>query len=84
MKQTIEAIYESGLLRPLSPLNLAEQQRVTVVVQNEDDEDWLDHDAMALAQREGDETISLEEVRSRLSKIKGSLAETVIAERGEY
>jgi hypothetical protein len=44
----------------------------------------FDEDALALADAEGDEAISLESVRQQLSSIPGSLADSVIAERGEY
>jgi predicted DNA-binding antitoxin AbrB/MazE fold protein len=84
MTQTIEAIYENGILRPLAPLNFADHQRVTLTVQNGDAEDWIDRDAIEVARREGDETVSLEEVRAILSKLKGSLSQTIIAERGEF
>lgn len=84
MNQRIDAIYENGLLRPLIPLNLAEQQKVVLTVESNADSDWLDHDAVKWAEAEGDPSISLEEVRSRLAKIRGSLADVIIAERGEY
>jgi predicted DNA-binding antitoxin AbrB/MazE fold protein len=87
MRQQVNAIYENGVLQPLEPLNLPNRQRVSITVESAEtanDEDWLDHDAMRMAEAEGDPTISLEEVRKALSSIPGSLAETVIAERGEY
>jgi hypothetical protein len=43
----------------------------------------LDWDAHDLAAAEGDEGISLEEVQRALSKIPGSMAEVVSAERDE-
>jgi hypothetical protein len=48
------------------------------------DTDWLDEDAVEWAAAEADPSISLEEVRQRLSTIQGSLAEVIIAERGDY
>lgn len=33
MKQTIDAIYENGRLRPLEPLHLADRERVSVTVE---------------------------------------------------
>ncbi|OGF56727.1 MAG: hypothetical protein A2Z21_07775 [Candidatus Fraserbacteria bacterium RBG_16_55_9] len=33
MTQTIEAIYEDGVLKPLIPLQLPEHQRVTLAIQ---------------------------------------------------
>ena len=84
MKHDLNAIYENGVLRPLEPLDLAEHAQVHVTVSSQGDEDWRDHDALDWAQREGDPTISLVDVRARLSRIKGSLAESIIAERGDY
>lgn len=84
MKQTVEAIYENGVLQPLEPLTLSNHERVSVTIVSAGDEDWLDHDATEWAKREGDSSISLDDVRGRLAKINGSLSDLVIAERGEY
>ena len=84
MKQTVTAIYENGLLRPLQPLNLPDQERVSVTVNSAAGEQWADEDALEWASQQGDATISLEDVRRRLGKLSGSLSELVIAERGEY
>src|SRR5262249_45219653 len=44
---SIEAVFENGVLRPLSPLNLRERQRVVLTVQEEPDaEDLLDREYM--------------------------------------
>jgi predicted DNA-binding antitoxin AbrB/MazE fold protein len=84
MRQKVNAIYENGVLQPLEPLNLPEHERVSITVESANDDDWLDHDAIEWAKREGDPTISLEEVRKALSSISGSMAETIIEERGEF
>jgi predicted DNA-binding antitoxin AbrB/MazE fold protein len=84
MRQRVDAIYENGLLRPLGPLNLSDQQHVSITVEVGVSDDWLDHDAMEVARLEGDPTISLEDVRQRLGKLSGSLSDLVTAERGEY
>ena len=39
MAETITAVYEKGVLRPLQPLNLREQQRVRIQVLPEQAED---------------------------------------------
>jgi len=39
MTETITAVYERGILRPLQPLNLREQQRVRIQVLPEETED---------------------------------------------
>jgi hypothetical protein len=90
MRQEFDAIYENGLLRPLVPLNIPDQERVSVTVDvcvtvdTVSGDDWLDRDALQLANAEGDPTVSLEDVRRRLQAIPGSFAESIIAERGEY
>jgi predicted DNA-binding antitoxin AbrB/MazE fold protein len=84
MRQKIDAMYENGLLRPLEPLNLPDRERVSVTVETGGGDDWLDHDAVESARKEGDPTISLDDVRQRLARLNGSLSDLVIAERGEY
>ena len=83
MKQHIEAIYEDGVFRPLTPLPLAERERVNLVVES-GQEEWLDGDAHRVAEREAEPELSLEEIRAELAKIPGSWADDVIADRGEY
>lgn len=83
MKQHIEAIYEHGVFRPLTPLPLAERERVKLVVET-DQEDWLDLEAHSIAEHELEPELALEEIRAELGKIPGSWADDVIAERGEY
>jgi hypothetical protein len=46
-------------------------------------EDWLDTECLALYAAEADETITLDAVRTALSKIHDSLTADVIAERDE-
>lgn len=86
MKQQIDAIYENGLLRPLEPLVLAEREQVRVTVETNvaETDDWLDHDFLAWATKEGDPTIKLDDVRAKLAGLPSSLSETIIAERGEF
>jgi predicted DNA-binding antitoxin AbrB/MazE fold protein len=83
MKQLIEAVYEQGVFRPLTPVPLAERERVRLVVETER-ETWLDAEAHSMAEREAEPDMSLEEIRAELARIPGSWAEDVIAERGEY
>lgn len=45
---------------------------------------WLDWDCIRDAEAEADPTVTLEDVRQALSKIPGSMAEAVIAEREEH
>jgi predicted DNA-binding antitoxin AbrB/MazE fold protein len=84
MKRKIDAIYENGLLRPLEPLDLADQQQVSLTVESGVRNNWVDQEAVQYATAEGDASIPLEDVRGRLAQLSGSLAELVTAERGEY
>jgi predicted DNA-binding antitoxin AbrB/MazE fold protein len=80
-----DAIYENGVLRPLTPVDLPQRELLSVVVKRTTDPlaDVLDWDAHELAAAEGDESVSLEEVRRALSRIPGSMADVVSAEREE-
>jgi len=80
-----EAVYENGVLRPLKPVDLPEHERLAVSVSKLGDPlaDILDWDAHELAALEGDDSVSLEEVQQALSKIPGSMAAIVSAERDE-
>jgi len=82
MARNVQAVYENGVLRPLKPLDLREQQLVTVAITEEAPaEPWLDADYLAACAQETDDNVSLEEVRAALAKIPGSLTEDFIAER---
>ncbi len=83
MTRQVEAVYESGLLRPLEPLPLREHQRVLVTVSDPPpaEREWRDVDFVRKVATEFREDVSLEEVRRRLSKIPGSLTADFIAER---
>lgn len=38
MPKTIEAIFEEGVLKPVSPLNISEHKRVTLIIEDEQGE----------------------------------------------
>jgi predicted DNA-binding antitoxin AbrB/MazE fold protein len=81
----VEAVYEHGVLRPLS---LAERQQVRLTVSeaaaqsSERDMAVVERARLEVAQLGTAPTI--EEVRAALASIPGSLSHDVIAERGEY
>jgi predicted DNA-binding antitoxin AbrB/MazE fold protein len=79
----VEAIYEEGVFRPLTPLALPNNERVQLIVKS-GAEDWLDSDAHSIAGREADPELSLEAIRAELAQIPGVWAEDIIAERGDY
>jgi predicted DNA-binding antitoxin AbrB/MazE fold protein len=84
MTRNLQAIYEKGVLRPLEPLDLSEQQLVTVILTDEPlSEPWLDAEYLADCAAETDAEVSLDEVRAALAKIPGSLTEDFIAERDD-
>ena len=71
MHEQIEVVYENGVLRPLGPLPypLEEHQHLTVTLDTPDaQEARLDAACVAVAKRDADPTVSLEEVRKILSR----------------
>jgi predicted DNA-binding antitoxin AbrB/MazE fold protein len=84
MLDQVEAIYESGVLRPLQPLSLAEHEHVTVTVTRQIEGPLLDHEFVAECASEADAVVSLAEVRQALAKIRGSMDQAIDADRGEY
>jgi predicted DNA-binding antitoxin AbrB/MazE fold protein len=83
----VDAVYENGILKPLQPLDLAENERVVVSITqkaNGTGLGQLDVDfVQGLRRRLADAVPApgLEEVRRRLSKIPGSMTADFIAER---
>lgn len=68
-------------------------QVVTLIVTAGDDtrtaagglrDDFVDHELLAIAERDGEGAIPLEELRERLKSIRGSMSDVVISERGDY
>src|ERR1039458_4060739 len=86
MNRQVEAVYENGVLRPLEPLPLKEHQKVSVTVSDTEDPlaSMIDYEFVESARREiqhADHIPNLEEVRSILSGIPGSLAADIGDER---
>lgn len=87
MRMQVDAVYENGILRPLQPLNLAENDRVVVTITeaaNTGSSSQLDTEYVEELRRKlasAEPAPGLEEVRRRLSKIPGSMAADFIAER---
>jgi predicted DNA-binding antitoxin AbrB/MazE fold protein len=83
----VDAVYENGILKPLQPLDLAENERVVVSITQKAngtglgqlDDDFVQGLRRRLAGAEP--APGLEEVRRRLSKIPGSMTADFIAER---
>jgi predicted DNA-binding antitoxin AbrB/MazE fold protein len=88
MPLQVDAVYENGVLRPLQPLDLREHEHVvvSVVKANAPGRSSLDIDYIEKMKRELQDAATapgLEEVRRRLSKIPGSMAAEMVADRGE-
>lgn len=83
MTYSLQAVYEQGVLRPLEPLLLKERQQVTVTVSDAESGAWLDPVFMQYLEAEADESATLEQVRSALAKIPGSMTEDFRKERDE-
>lgn len=82
--QYIPAIFESGKLCPLTPIDLDEHERVEVAILRSgaaaeaSDEDYLPNIV-----READSSVTLEQVQAALAGIPGSLVEDFAREREE-
>jgi predicted DNA-binding antitoxin AbrB/MazE fold protein len=88
MPLQVDAVYENGVLRPLQPLDLREHEHVLVSVVKLGP---LSSSSFAVEYignlerelRDLEPGPGLEEVRRRLSKIPGSMASEIVADRGE-
>jgi len=83
MTRSLQVVYEKGVLRPLEPLPFKEHQQVTVTVSDQEDGDWLDAAFLRYVETHADESVTLEQVRSALSKIPGSMVDDFRRERDE-
>jgi predicted DNA-binding antitoxin AbrB/MazE fold protein len=87
MAMQVDAIYKEGVLRPLQPLDLAEDERVRVSIAKDPSNAAVSHldveylERLELELRDAPPAPGLEEVRRRLAKIPGSPAADFIAER---
>lgn len=85
MHQTVDAIYENGMLKLLEPLSLREQERVQVTVSKPETtaENLVDSEFALSCGQHVQHAPSLEEVRKALSVIPGTLTETFRLARDE-
>jgi predicted DNA-binding antitoxin AbrB/MazE fold protein len=79
-----DAVYENGLLRPLQPLGLAPNERVTLTVQRNEPDDWLDTEYMDACSADADPSLTLRQVRAALARIPGSMDDAIQEARGVY
>ena len=88
MPLQIDAVYENGVLRLLQPLDLKEHEHVLVSVikaaaQGRPNLAVEYIESVKRELQEAEPPPSLEEVRRRLSRIPGSMAAEIVADRGE-
>ena len=83
----VEAVYQHGMLKPLQPLDLAENEHVSLVVTTSTPTPDACHrdaeftESLRSALQDAAPAAGLDEVRRRLSKIPGTLTADFIAER---
>jgi predicted DNA-binding antitoxin AbrB/MazE fold protein len=88
MPLQVDAVYENGVLRLLQPLDLKEHEHVLVSVikaaaQGRPNLAVEYIESVKRELQEAEPAPSLEEVRRRLSRIPGSMAAEIVADRGE-
>src|SRR4051794_18282523 len=85
MSLHVNAIYEHGMLKPLQPLDLAENEVVAITITQPDNcacqPDWRYVNDLRDALKNVEPALGLDEVRRRLGKIPGTLTADFIAER---
>jgi predicted DNA-binding antitoxin AbrB/MazE fold protein len=81
MPRSLQVIYENGVLRPLEPVVLKEHQQLTVIVSEAATEGWLDESFLRYLEAQADDSATLEEVRSAMAKIPGSMVDDFRRER---
>lgn len=81
----VEAIYKDGVLKPLQPLELAEDERMRLSISTSTEsggQAGLEYiERLELELRDAPPAPGLDEVRRRLARIPGSLAADFAAER---
>jgi predicted DNA-binding antitoxin AbrB/MazE fold protein len=85
MTTSVKAVYENGVLRPLEALPFREKEVLTVTVSDHArvPPDLLDTEFLADCQEWADDRVTLEQVRTALAKVSGSMAETITRERDD-
>lgn len=84
MTQQTDAVFEHGVLRPLQLLSLVERAKVKLMVSVVEDESWMDVEFMDSCASDSDSTIRLEDMRTALAKIHGSMDSAIDETRGEW
>ena len=85
MSQHITAIYDKGVLKPLEPVDLKDQELVSLSIEKVDEngQERVDDEYLPLIAEDGDPNITWAEVQAVLTKLPGSLTEDFDRERDE-
>src|ERR1043165_5521459 len=91
MGKRVDAIFENGVFRPESPVQIADGQRVSLDVETravsddslDDVRDLLDLEFTDFCKQHAAQPPSLSEVQKLTSAFNGSLADRISAERDE-
>ena len=83
MTRSLKAIFENGVLRLLEPVPFKEHELVHVTVSDHRSasEDLLDSEFIRYCETQADDRVTLEQVRTALAKIPGSMAVEIIRGR---
>jgi predicted DNA-binding antitoxin AbrB/MazE fold protein len=86
MVHEIDAVYENGVLRPLTPVSLAESATVHIRISTDAEDSMLDTALIerARAQLAGRSLPTIEEIQRAAASIPGNWSDDIIAERGEF
>jgi predicted DNA-binding antitoxin AbrB/MazE fold protein len=84
MPLRVDAVYENGVLKPLTPVDLAENERVAITIDRvppayEPDLEFVQ--SLRNSLKHAGPAPGIDEVRRRLSKIQGTMTADFIAER---
>lgn len=84
MSQLVKAIYKNGVLEPLDPLDLKDDDLVTLSIERvAENGQKLDDEFVPFIVEDGDPNITWEQVQAVLAKLPGSLTEDFDRERDE-
>ena len=84
MPQHVKAIFEHGVLKPLDPLDLEEDEVVSLSIEKLTENEGVDDgEDFPLIAEDGDPNITWEQVQAVLAKLPNSLSEDFDRERDE-
>jgi predicted DNA-binding antitoxin AbrB/MazE fold protein len=84
MPLRVDAVYENGVLKPLAPVDLSENERVAITIDRVSsayEPDFAYVQNLRNSLKHAGTAPGIDEVRKRLSKIPGTMTADFIAER---